>query len=257
MKMTVPQGTSPEEEELAARRAELKWLETELVKQELRLSDRKAEIAAFEERYLRELGTLKAQLAEWKTRLANRPAAEFGLSGAGAPPCSPPPEGESGSDSTSRDEVVGDDSASHLHDLKRLYREAAKLVHPDTAASESERAARERSMKEVNAAYLAGDEKMLRRILLESQFSPDAVEGDGVAANLIRALRRIRMVQNRISAIEQETVELSRSELSQLKTKADIAAREGRDLLTEMAVRIQGQLDGIRRGYGLPPAPGR
>lgn len=244
--MTVAQGTSPEEEELAARRAELTWLQTELATQELRLIDQKTAVAAFEERYLRELGDLNGQLAEWKARLANRAAAEFGRWSGSTEPASVLPGG-SNAETESDERIVEGMPDQHSHDLRRLYREAAKLVHPDTAASESERAARESSMKEVNAAYFAGDQERLRRIVLDSQFSPDAVEGDDIGADLIRALRQIRQVRNHIAAVETESVELSRSEMGLLKRKADAAAREGRDLLTEMAVAIQSQLDGIRR----------
>jgi len=255
MNMTVARGTSPEEEELAARRAELTWLRDELATQELGLTNQKAAIAAFEERYLRELGSLNARLAEWKLRLASRPAAEYG-DWAGSPPSGSRPQVVPGFDPRSQEVAAEEESVLHSHEVKTLFREAAKLVHPDTATSEKERAARDRSMKEVNAAYLAGDEVTLRRIVLESQFSPDSVEGDGIGADLIRVLRQIRQVRTRISAIEHETVELSRSELGLLKTKADLAAKDGRDLLAEMAVGVQGQLDGMRRRYGRPPKQG-
>jgi hypothetical protein len=61
-------------------------------------------------------------------------------------------------------------------ELKSLYREAAKRVHPDMAATEWERAQREERMSEVNLAYEAGDELTLRRILMETGGLPTAEE---------------------------------------------------------------------------------
>ncbi|MCJ7555432.1 MAG: hypothetical protein MUP90_00775, partial [Gammaproteobacteria bacterium] len=45
--------------------------------------------------------------------------------------------------------------------LRTLYRELAKLVHPDLTTDEGDRARRTPLMVEVNAAYQAGDEARL------------------------------------------------------------------------------------------------
>jgi DnaJ-class molecular chaperone len=50
-------------------------------------------------------------------------------------------------------------------DLKRLYREIAKRIHPDLATDDAERAKRNQLMAEVNRAYADGDEARLRAIL--------------------------------------------------------------------------------------------
>ena len=104
-------------------------------------------------------------------------------------------------------------------ELKKLYREAAKRVHPDTATDEEDRARRERLMKEVNAAYAAGNEDALRRILDGLDTSPDAVQGSGIGADLIRILRQLRQVRDRIAAIELEISDLSETDLAQLKER--------------------------------------
>lgn len=59
-------------------------------------------------------------------------------------------------------------------------------------------------MKQVNAAYLAGDKDALRRILADLENSPDAVQGSGVGADLIRVPRQLKQVRNRIAAIDLE-----------------------------------------------------
>ena len=64
---------SPEEEELAKKREELAILQVELADRELFLANLRAELAAFDGRYLREVGVLYAELDEWNARLAAEP----------------------------------------------------------------------------------------------------------------------------------------------------------------------------------------
>ena len=52
---------SPEEQELARKRQELALLQVELTDRELSLANLRAELAAFEGRYLREVGVLYAE----------------------------------------------------------------------------------------------------------------------------------------------------------------------------------------------------
>ena len=126
--------------------------------------------------------------------------------------------------------------------MKKLYRDAAKRVHPDTATDEADRARRERLMKEVNAAYATGDEDALRRILAGLDTSPDAVQGTGIGADLIRVLRQLKQIRDRIATIELEIESLSGTDLAQLKAKADLATAEGRDLLEEMGASVQARV---------------
>jgi hypothetical protein len=238
MKTELARQLSPEEEELAAKREELARLEAELADQELFLTNLNAELAAFEGLYLRRVGVLYAELDEWNARLA-----EFRAEQAGTPEA----KAEAAEARTQAEEAY---SAAHGEaaevqpftpspELKKVFREAAKRVHPDTATDEADRARRERLMKEVNAAYAAGDEDALRRILSALDASPDAVQGSGIGADLIRVLRQLKQIRDRIAAIEREIASLSETDLAQLKTKADLATAEGRDLLEEMASSIK------------------
>jgi len=60
----------PEEEELLHKREELAALRATLAERELELVDLRSELAAFEGRYLRQVGTLYAELDEWKARIS-------------------------------------------------------------------------------------------------------------------------------------------------------------------------------------------
>ena len=228
---------SPEEEELAAKRNELGLLEALLADRELELASLKGELAAFEGLYLRRVGVLYAELDEWNARLAGLKAEEAAT-----------PEASSEA-AEARAQAAESYSAAHgkaaevqpfspSPELKKLFRDVAKRVHPDTASNDSDRARRERLMKEVNAAYVAGDEDALRRILAGLDSSPDAVEGIGAGADLVRVLRQLRQVRDRIAVIEQEMAVLTLSETALLKQDVEHALAEGRDLLEEIEASV-------------------
>ena len=134
-------------------------------------------------------------------------------------------------------------------ELKTLYREVAKRVHPDLATDEADHRKREQLMAEANAAYQRGDAETLRRILEEYECSPESVQGAGVAADLVRVIRQIRQVRGRLSQIEIEIATLIDSDIAKLRAKAEAANPEGRDLLTEMAEKVRKRIAVARRKF--------
>src|SRR5579864_7218488 len=60
----------PEEEEILRKREELAFIRATLAERELELVDVRTQLAAFEGRYLRQVGSLYAELDEWKARLS-------------------------------------------------------------------------------------------------------------------------------------------------------------------------------------------
>jgi len=60
----------PEEEEILRKREELAAIRAVLAERELALVDLRSQLAAFEGRYLRQVGALYAELDEWKARIA-------------------------------------------------------------------------------------------------------------------------------------------------------------------------------------------
>jgi DNA repair exonuclease SbcCD ATPase subunit len=248
MKTELLRQLSPEEEELVAKREELARLEAKLADQELALASLKAEFAAFEGLYLRRVGVLYAELDEWNARLAEHRAKQAGTPEARAAAAEARTQAEEAY-SAAHGEAAKIQPFTPSPDLKKLYREAAKQVHPDTAADDADRARRERLMKEVNAAYAAGDDDALRSILTGLDASPEAVRGSGVGADLIRVLRQLKQVRNRIAAIELEIESLLETDLARLKAKADLATAKGRDLLKEMAASVEARVNVTRQEF--------
>jgi hypothetical protein len=130
-----------------------------------------------------------------------------------------------------------------------MYREAARRIHPDFATDPVDRERRTRFMAAANHAYEAGDAEGLQRILGEFQDGTDAVEGEGIGAELIRIIRQISQASARVSAIEQELVALRQSDIAQLRKQAEGRARGGRDLLAELATGIRDQIELAKREY--------
>ena len=255
MKTELLRRLSPEEEELARKRNELARLQSELAEQELLLASLQAELAAFEGLYLRRVGVLYAELDEWNARLAELRAEQAGSTVARAEAAEARAQAEE-TRSAAHGEAASAVPFTPSPEMKKLYREAAKRCHPDTATNEPDRRRRERLMKEVNCAYAAGDEEALRRILDGLGDSPDEVQGSGVATDLVRVLRQLRQVEDRLKAIGLAIATISETEVAQLKTKADLAAVEGRDLLAEMAATVQGRVNVARHEFEAKSAKG-
>lgn len=248
MTTDVVRRLSPEGEELAAKREELARLEAELADRELALASLKAELAAFEGLYLRRVGILYAELDEWTARLAELNAKKIATPEADSEVAAAWAQAKE-SYSAAHSEAAEAQPIALSPELKKLYREAAKRVHPDTAIDDADRARRERLMKEVNAAYGRGDESELQRILANLESSPEGVQGSGVGADLVRVLRQLRQIRDRIAAIELEITGLAETDLAKLKAKADLAAAQGLNLFAEMAASVQGRINIIRQRF--------
>jgi predicted transcriptional regulator len=228
------QRQTPEERELSRKRAELARLETVLLQREVDLATLQAELRAFEGRYLGIVGVryaaldeIEAQIAEAQARL--RPGDHTAQRGAAQARAEAQESAQAAKEAGPQLKFTPSDS------LKKTFREVAKRLHPDLTTDEKERARRQRLMAEANRAYADGDEARLQAILREWEESPESVTGEGPGAELIRVIRKIAQVEERLRTIEAEMARLKASELFQLKSKVEEAEAEGRDLLAEMA----------------------
>lgn len=245
MSAEIVHNRTPEERELEKKQAELAALEADLVQRELDLATLRAELADFERRYLRTVGILYAELDEIEAQIAEAEAR-------GRPSDSKAQEQAAraraqAQESSETTRLIAEPKPKASENLKKLFREVAKRIHPDLASNDADRARRQALMAEVNLAYENGDETKLRSILADWETSPDTVEGEGVGAELIRVIRKIAQIQKRLADIELESQQLYQSDLYQLKAKADDAEKKGRDLLKEMASQVENQIDAARK----------
>lgn len=243
MRTNITRTQTPEERELSRKRYELSELEAELAQRELDLATLQAELHTFEARYIRivgvtyaELDEIEAQIAEAEARLKpkdNKIKEQAVKARAQA---------QGSAQAAGIAQEPREEKFKPSESLKKLYREIAKRIHPDLTLDEEERARREQLMGEANRAYEEGDEAKLQAILNEWESSPESVKGEGVASELVRVIRKIAQVEKRLRIIETEITQLEESDLYQLKTKVEVAEDKGRDLLAEMASRVDEQI---------------
>ncbi|OIO34199.1 MAG: hypothetical protein AUJ70_01630 [Candidatus Omnitrophica bacterium CG1_02_40_15] len=240
---------TPEEHELEEKQVEFTCLEQELVKKELELVTLQAELHAFQNRYLRIVGIKYSELDEINAQIAEC-LAELRPKDAKAREQAKRAREQAEDSAHTAEEIKKTKPAKDFESnerLKSLYRKLAMLIHPDTTTDPKEKERRHRLMVEINRAYEEGDEESLQKILDEWESSPDSVQGEGTAAELVRTIRKISQVKKRLSEIEKEIVKLRQSELCQLKVKVEEVKDSGRDLLAEMAAQIEKQISEARK----------
>lgn len=237
--MKQQRNAKPEERELARKLKEQERLESELAECELRLATLRGELKTLEARYLNLVSARYAELDELRAQIAERLAAEE-------------PSNERLQRAAREARLRADESRAAVStapaeapksfspspELKRMYREAAKRIHPDLTANPEDRARRQTAMAEVNRAYHQGDESAIAKILEAYESSPEAVEGEGAGVELVRVIRKLSSMNNRIAEIETEMQTLLSSDLCLLKMQADEAQEQNRDVIAEMAEKV-------------------
>ena len=243
------QAQTPEEKELARKLAELTVLESDLAQRELDLATLQAELHVFERRYLHIVGVRYAELDEIEAQIAEALAEASPKSSEAQERASQARSqaNESAQASKIAQEPGRRDTFTPSDTLKKLYREVAKCIHPDLATDENDRARRQHFMAEANQAYEDGDEARLREVLREWESSPEAVKGDGVGTELVRVIRKIAQIERRLQAIESILGQLRSSDLCRLKVEVERTEAEGRNLLAEMAIRLDQKIADVRR----------
>lgn len=243
-------SANPEEQELELKRARLAVLEAELVEREEEVATLNVQLGIFAEHYRRlvgvryaELDAIEAQIAEALARLNPLDITAQDTATRTR---------EQAYASARETQNIQQESALPPHfkpieRLKKLFREAAKRLHPDLATDEEERARRTRVMADVNRAYEQGDEEELKRIVQAWEHSPENVEGEGTAAELVRVIRKIAQVESRLQQIETEIAQLKSSDIYQLKVRAEEAEAQGYDLMAWMCADLDDKIAQARR----------
>ena len=121
-------------------------------------------------------------------------------------------------------------------DLKSLFRDAAKRMHPDLVQDEAGREHAEAFMKRLNQAYKTGDAEAIGNLVRQWETSPYATAAAPPAADAAPALHAA------VAHAEQRLAEARDSDLARLMEQAFAASMDGRDLLAELRQDAEGRV---------------
>ena len=242
----MPEGRvrrTPEEEHLADQERLLEELTEQLATKETEFATLGVDFARFRAAYLARFAPLYAELDRLEAEIARLMADRFGESGAAATAAraeadqaeARAKESASAAESAQAQE---EPRAEPTADIKALYRQVAKTVHPDLAADDAERGRRTRLMAAASEAYAAGDEQALQRIFDGETARPEAIVGDDVGSRLVRVLRNIAQVRGRLT----ELVELHESLEGDPMWKLFETVREGNSRGEDLLEQTEGDL---------------
>ncbi len=238
---------SPEEDELELKRIELAKSSELLAEKELELTTLRNSVLHFEHRYLMEVGIKYVEFDEINAKIAEKIARK-----------NPQDAAFQEESETARETANSTAKEFHSHEIpkeeefskdfkpseeiKKLYRQIAMKIHPDRATGEKEKEYQTRLMAEVNDAYANGDIERLRQILQEWESSPESVIGEGIASDLVRMIRSISQIKGRLKTIEKEIKTIKETEMHKMMMQVQEAEENGRDLLTELADKIDSDI---------------
>jgi chromosome segregation ATPase len=239
---------SPDALALLEKREQLANVRNTLAERESEVAQMRAQLKSFEGRYLRQVAVLYAELDDLEARIAEREA-DLHESDAARRRAE---ESRQQAQET-HDAAFGDAREAEEFEpppsLKTLFREVAKRIHPDFARDDGEAKYFTMLMARANQAYSRGDAEMLQRLLDDHLEINVSVAGEDSAAEVLRITRQIRHAERDIARLDVEQQSLESSEIAQLHMDAESAAREHRDLLTELATTIRGQIADAQRRF--------
>jgi hypothetical protein len=131
-------------------------------------------------------------------------------------------------------------------DLKKLFREAAKRMHPDLAPDDETRGHAEAFMKRLNQAFAAADEAAVVDLVRQWELSPYATAPAAETVHAARAVRRVSALQAAVDRAQARLDEVRSSELAGMLERTMAAAVAGSDLLAEWRASAEVALAGAR-----------
>jgi hypothetical protein len=239
---------TPDSLALPGKREELARLRTQLAERESELAQLRAQLKAFENRYFRQAGILYAELDEMEARIVEREVDLYDSDAARLRAEEARQRAQESHDAAYAQDAEPD-AFEPPPSLKALFRELARRIHPDFARDEAEQKHFTLLMARANQAYRSGDDETLQRLLDDHREIHASITGEGPAVELLRIHRQIRHAQRDIAALDAEEHMLHLSEIGQLHRDAEAAAREHRDLLTELATRLREQIAEAQTRY--------
>jgi hypothetical protein len=185
----------------------------------------RSELAAFESDYLRLVGVVDVQVQELEAKILAIVAVRSGaVEDAAAADAAQQRFRET---TTALSAIPAPAGPPPSDDLKTLFRDAAKRMHPDLVADDAGRGHAEAFMKRLNQAYKMGDAEGIGNLVRQWETSPYA-SARPLSSGAAPAL------QAAVSHAEARLAEARDSELARLMEQAFAASMAGRDLLAEL-----------------------
>jgi hypothetical protein len=186
----------------------------------------RSELAAFQSDYLRLVGVVDLQVQELEAKIlaivAVRSGAVEDQTAADAA------ERRFRETTTAMGAIPAPAGPPPSDDLKTLFRDAAKRMHPDLVADAAGREHAEAFMKRLNQSYKKGDAEAIGHLVRQWETSPYASARPAVGGGPAPAL------QAAVAQAEQRLAEARDSDLARLMEQAFAASMSGRDLLGEL-----------------------
>jgi len=127
-------------------------------------------------------------------------------------------------------------------DLRSLYRELVRRIHPDLASGPEEQRRCHEFMAEAGRAYRAQDVGRLRSLLEQWEANPDRIDPVDSPSKILWAMRRITRLQSNIEEVKAKIVSAENSAVAQLMQQAEEARLTGFDLLAHMGQLVDEQI---------------
>ena len=190
------------------------------------------ELDMFAAQYHQQVGTLHEQLDRLELDIAEAELGELSKQVAG---------GRAAADFTPPSSMTAPEPAPRFTSdaVRKLFRDVARIIHPDLAGDEHTRDRRHALMIQANRAYAMRDEEQLRRILESWERSPEAVQGSDPEATRLRLERRLAQIEEHLDACARDLSALQASRLYELKAMVDDAAARGSDLIADTVRRLK------------------
>ncbi len=215
-----------EQRELDEKRAALRALEITLSQRESELSVLQSGIKEFEQIYLAAIGQKFDELAALEQQIAATLGQQI----------------ETEEYAISDELECGQTKFHASENLKKLYREVARLCHPDLAGNEAERELRHKLMIVANHAYESGAEERLQALLSAESGLAELARQSNLANDLAQVLRTISATEASLAEVEAEIARTKNSELARLKMRAEKSAAIGHNFLLELVSQVERQI---------------
>lgn len=261
-KVSLVRHRTPEEEEAAAKEAEVGRLQDELATIHEETEALRMRLAHFETEYTAAIAPYYLRLDRWHLRCeeVRWSIAQLSRLKQTAKP-SPPNTDTFRQERQDQFRAQWEDLNAQEHDdaprptlpvesalsqtdeaeLRQLYRALAKRFHPDLATNSEVKAARELKMKEINAAYQARNLRGLRAMTDD----PDIVDAQTgtIGEKLVRLIREIARLRRVVEEASAGLQVLRNSDSGRLLAQFDQARAVGQDGFALLINAVIGQIE--------------